>query len=112
MVDRNLLCAGATGMIPHPILDDEMVPVLIHKVGKAMHEARYFDRDGNLGEPKRRRIAQFIPLAENTDFGALVQHLTALRRWYWSEQQALRARYAAAIYAAASGNLVMPEGQE
>lgn len=112
MVDRNLLCAGAPGMIPHPLLNDEMAPVLIHKVGKVMHEVRYFDRDGNLSDPKSRRIDQFIPLPENTDFGALVRHLTALRRWYWSEQQALRARYAAAIYASASGNLGMPEDQE
>ena len=96
-------------MIPHPMLRDEMVPVLIHKVGKAMHEVRYYDRDGNLGEPKRRRIDQFIPLSENTDFGGLVQHLTALRRRHWSEQKALSARYAAAINDAANGKLVMPD---
>lgn len=109
MVERTFL-AGATGMIPHPMLHDEMVPVLIHKVGKAMHEVRYFDRDGNLGDPKRRRIDQFIPLPANTNFAALVQHLTALRRWHWSALQALSARYAAAINDAANGKLEMPDG--
>lgn len=104
-MNKPVFNVGDTGLVPHPMLQDDLVPVVIEKVGKAMHLVRYFDREGELGEPKRRQITLFIPIAGDTDFGALVRYFTKLRRWHWDEQRALSQRYDHLMRIAANGDL-------
>lgn len=88
---------GDIGIVDHPLMRNSYKLIRVAKVGNAMWDIESYYRNGEWGEPARRKVTGWQPLPRDVDADTVNQWLRAREEQFRAEERAARERLAADV---------------